>query len=54
MHTLFSIWFKARETYQSLQRNSDAGNQRDAETFLAGAVTLADLETRERTWLQTH
>lgn len=54
MHTIFALWFKARETYQSLQRSSDAEDQHEAETYLAGAVTLADLESRERSWLQTH
>jgi hypothetical protein len=54
MQTLFSIWFNAREVWQSLQRRADAGEQRDAENHLLGAMTLAELESRERGWLQSH
>ncbi len=54
MQTLFSIWFKAREAWQALQSRADAGEQRDAENHLLGAMTLADLESREREWLYSH
>ena len=54
MYTLFSIWLKASEALQYIQRSSDASEQREAESYLDGAVTLADLESRERNWLQSH
>jgi hypothetical protein len=54
MHTLYSIWLLVRSSVRAFARGSDRMDQIDAETYLEGSQSIAELELRERDWLMSH
>ncbi|MDO8252581.1 MAG: hypothetical protein Q7T78_23075 [Rhodoferax sp.] len=54
MNILFSLWFSARSALQAFARLSDRQEQRDVESYLCKSQSFAELEYRERHWMQSH
>jgi len=54
MHSIYSIWLLIRSAARALGRGSDRMDQIDAELYLAGSNSIAELELRERDWLLSH
>ena len=54
MHSIYSIWLLVRSAARALGRGSDRMDQIDAELYLAGSNSIAELELRERDWLLSH
>lgn len=54
MNILFFLWCAAQDAAKALGRHIDRLEQQDAESYLGKAQSFADLENRQRNWLQTH
>ena len=54
MNFVFLFWLSARRAAQALGRRFDRQEQRDVESYLGKAQSFADLESRQRYWLQSH
>ena len=53
MHILYLFWFSARNAAHALGRHLDQQDQRDVDSYLGKSQSFADLESRERQWLQS-
>lgn len=53
MHILFLFWFSARNATHALGRHLGQQEQRDVDSYLGKSQSFADLESRERYWLQS-
>lgn len=54
VNTLHFLWLGIRSAYQAFGRNSDKQEQHAADAYLSQAQSFADLEYRQRQWLQSH
>ena len=54
MNTLYFLCSMVRSAYQAFGRNSDKQEQHAADVYLSQAQSFADLEYRQRQWLQSH
>lgn len=54
MNTLYFLWTTVRSAFRALGRNSDRQEQREAESYLSDARSFAELECRQRNWMQSH
>ncbi len=54
MNILHFLWLGIRSAYQAFGRNSDKQEQHAADAYLSQAQSFADLEYRQRQWLQSH
>jgi hypothetical protein len=53
VNTLYFLWSIVRSAYQAFGRNSDKQEQHDVDAYLSQAQSFADLEYRQRQWLQS-
>ena len=53
MHIFLLFWFAARHAAHALGRHFGPQDSRDAERYLGKSQSFADLESRERYWLQS-
>lgn len=53
MHILYLFWFSARNAARALGRHLDQRDQRGVDSYLGKSQSFADLESRERYWLQS-
>lgn len=53
MQILFLFWFSARNAANALGRHLDQQDQRNVDNYLGKSQSFADLESRERHWLQS-
>ena len=54
MNIFFLLWLAVRRAVQAMGRSMDQQDQRDVDNYLGKAQSFADLESRERYWLQSH
>ncbi|WP_394790962.1 hypothetical protein [Rhodoferax sp.] len=54
MNILLLFWSSVSHAVAALGRRFDQQDQRDVESYLGKSQSFADLESRERYWLQTH
>jgi hypothetical protein len=54
MNILILFWLSASRAAQALGRRLDQQEQRDVESYLGKSQSFADLESRQRYWLQSH
>ena len=53
MHILFLFWFSARNTAHALGRHLNQQDHCNVDIYLGKSQSFADLESRERHWLQS-
>jgi hypothetical protein len=54
MNIALLFWLYARRAAQALGRSIEQREYSDVESYLSKSQSLADLESRQRDWLQSH
>jgi len=54
MNIALFILLSARRAAQAIGRSFEQHESRDVESYLSKSQSLADLESRQRDWLQSH